>query len=239
MVPVHGSLPKSADSAQDRLDLMDVIKTHCERNFDSTMTQACSSDPNWCWDVAAGVLVANMNVFSNSLDYFTFKAINRPTIDDFQALNLDRQRVDTTLKQLDFCLHELPTAYAKVMNQLTHLRQRAIELRKGFDDALQLLIGVSSVLDADTQKRLATDSRIQARRATALTTLAAIYLPLSLATSVYGMNIQGINDHPPQWWAALVLALGLLIVSVPFMLWVFGVFGSEENTNERDGERSA
>jgi Mg2+ and Co2+ transporter CorA len=49
----------------------------------------------------------------------------------------------------------------------------------------------------------------QAQRANLLTILAAIYLPLTLVTGIFGMNILEINDHAPRFWMCLA-ALGVV-----------------------------
>jgi Mg2+ and Co2+ transporter CorA len=49
----------------------------------------------------------------------------------------------------------------------------------------------------------------QAQRATLLTILAVIYLPLTLVTAIFGMNIKEINDSGPRFWVCIV---GLLVI---------------------------
>lgn len=44
----------------------------------------------------------------------------------------------------------------------------------------------------------------QAQRATLLTILAVIYLPLTLVTGIFGMNIRQIDSDTTELWAALV-----------------------------------
>ena len=44
----------------------------------------------------------------------------------------------------------------------------------------------------------------QARRVTLLTILAVIYLPLTLVTGIFGMNIRQIDSDTTELWAALV-----------------------------------
>jgi Mg2+ and Co2+ transporter CorA len=51
--------------------------------------------------------------------------------------------------------------------------------------------------------------KTQARRATLLTILAVIYLPLTLVTGIFGMNLREINDHAPPFWVCI---LGLLVI---------------------------
>jgi Mg2+ and Co2+ transporter CorA len=49
----------------------------------------------------------------------------------------------------------------------------------------------------------------QAQRASLLTILAVIYLPLTLVTGIFGMNLEEINDGAPRFWACI---LGLVFV---------------------------
>jgi Mg2+ and Co2+ transporter CorA len=49
----------------------------------------------------------------------------------------------------------------------------------------------------------------QAQRATLLTILAVIYLPLTFVTAIFGMNIKEINDSGPRFWVCIV---GLLVI---------------------------
>ena len=59
----------------------------------------------------------------------------------------------------------------------------------------------------------------EAARATLLTALAAIYLPLSLVTGIFGMNIKEINGGTPTFRACVicVVVIGLLTAT--------GIFG--------------
>lgn len=73
------------------------------------------------------------------------------------------------------------------------------------NDEIQLFIGSVQVRDSEAMRQ-------QAERATMLTLLAAVYLPLQLVTGIFGMNIWEINAGAPKWWAclaALAVAGGL------------------------------
>ena len=50
----------------------------------------------------------------------------------------------------------------------------------------------------------------QAQRATMLTILAAIYLPLTLITGIFSMNIKKSNDGEPRFWSCI---LALLVIA--------------------------
>lgn len=94
------------------------------------------------------------------------------------------------------------------------LRNKCASIKQDINDTTTLLIGAIGILDAR-------DSRIQARRSTALTALAAVYLPLSLTTGIFGMNIWEINAGIPKWWAVVAIGIGLLVVSIPLFVWIF------------------
>ena len=94
-------------------------------------------------------------------------------------------------------------------------------LNDEINDSMTLLVGAMSIMNSEIQRELAIDHRIQTRRSTALTTLAAIYSPLSLATGVFGMNIWEINQGSPRWWVAFALGLDLLVISIPFLAGVY------------------
>jgi Mg2+ and Co2+ transporter CorA len=49
----------------------------------------------------------------------------------------------------------------------------------------------------------------QAQRATLLTVLAVIYLPLTLVTSIFGMNIKEIDRNAPSFWVSIVVLVAI------------------------------
>ncbi|KAI7247797.1 hypothetical protein KC343_g2172 [Hortaea werneckii] len=80
-------------------------------------------------------------------------------------------------------------------------------LRILIDETIQLVMGTITIKEAQT-------SRVNSERATVLTFLACIYLPLSLVTGIFGMNIKEINGGAPSWYfcliALVVIAFGTL-----------------------------
>ena len=59
----------------------------------------------------------------------------------------------------------------------------------------------------------------QARKATLLTILAVIYLPLTLVTGIFGMNIWEINKGAPKFWVCI---LGVVVVGGATAMGFFG-----------------
>lgn len=77
---------------------------------------------------------------------------------------------------------------------------------------------IEQLQDSDVMKR-------QGRRATVLTLLASIYLPLSLVTSIFGMNIQEITkdgSNPVGRQAAMVFGVvagATVLFFLLYLLW--------------------
>lgn len=46
------------------------------------------------------------------------------------------------------------------------------------------------------------------------------------------MNISEIESGQPKYWAVLALGIGLLVVTLPFLLWVF--FDKDDEDEERE-----
>jgi hypothetical protein len=76
-------------------------------------------------------------------------------------------------------------------------------LQRELNDEIHLVIGAVTVQDSDASKR-------QAERATLLTLVAAVYLPLTLVTSIFGMNIREI-DGDLLTYRACLKALGVVL----------------------------
>ncbi|KAM0706191.1 hypothetical protein Q7P35_006740 [Cladosporium inversicolor] len=76
-------------------------------------------------------------------------------------------------------------------------------LQRELNDEIHLVIGAVTVQDSDASKR-------QAERATLLTLVAAVYLPLTLVTSIFGMDIREI-DGDLLTYRACLKALGVVL----------------------------
>ena len=90
------------------------------------------------------------------------------------------------------------------------------KLDKELNDEIHLIIGAVTVQDSDANK-------VQTERATLLTLLAAVYLPLTLVTGIFGMNIKDINDGNPSWRACgevlAVVAVCTIVFVVAYRGW--------------------
>ena len=65
--------------------------------------------------------------------------------------------------------------------------------------------------------------------------LAFFFIPVSLATSIYGMNIQQINQTGHDMWVFVVTAITLLAVAL--LAWALSFLINSAWTNWRDSRR--
>jgi hypothetical protein len=106
-----------------------------------------------------------------------------------------------------------PSASSKI---LTWIAEDLKKLDNELNDEIHLIIGAVTVQDSDANKT-------QTERATLLTLLAAVYLPLTLVTGIFGMNIRDINDGNPSWRACgevlAVVAVCTVVFVVAYQSW--------------------
>lgn len=123
------------------------------------------------------------------------------------------------------------------LRNLERIIKDADVLQNFLMDTFQLLMSSISVRDSKLsieQAKISNEQVLlgaeQAQRSAWLTQLATLYLPLSVLTGIFGMNLKEINDsHVPFWWAIVVLAILFACTVVAF----FGLRSSERR-RQRD-----
>jgi hypothetical protein len=106
--------------------------------------------------------------------------------------------------------------FLRILNRLEPQAEKQLtQLRETF----QTLTTAIAIEDSEFNKK-------QAQRSTMLTLLAAIYLPLTLATGIFGMNIQEINGGAPRWWFVVVVTAILFVPSIAFTSLLFAGDGA-------------
>lgn len=182
-----------------------------------------------------------ISYLAREMEYFWEQAIERPHAEHFTRLKVSKQYAETLHQDLaawSMHMDGLLTPYQdqnvrRAMDELKDQLGQILAYKQEIGDTFQLLIGAIAIKDSEIQKEIAQESRLQARRSTALTALAAIYLPLSLTTGVFGMNVVEIEEGKPKYWAALAVAIGLLVVTLPFLVWVYL---DKDDTGQKPGE---
>lgn len=157
----------------------------------------------------------NFQCLKREIESIAFKDVRRPSILINDRLHDARQKLgglqaevrfarkylrmddlDAFFQHVQYSRPNAPRdALAQVLEESEHLYQFLM-------DTFQLLMSSITIIDSQT-------SLEEAKRSTSLTQLAAVYLPLSLATSIFGMNIKEINGSPLSVWVVFV-ALGIL-----------------------------
>ncbi|KAI5365906.1 Putative Mg2+ transporter protein, CorA-like/Zinc transport protein ZntB [Septoria linicola] len=190
-----------------------------------------------CWRLAFAAPSQTLASAALDVDRLGFDAIEKPSIGVLTSLSACRRRLKSLRAAIemrekevnrrswavalyDGCPRDLPQDGTSVVNrestteQYVQLLSETDRLVPSLNDSFQILIGAMAVLDSDANKK-------QAERATLLTLLAAIYLPLSLATGIFGMNIREINGGRPTWRFVVFAVIILLIPSVLFVIYLF------------------
>lgn len=124
------------------------------------------------------------------------------------------------------------------INNLKRIQEDAKKLQRFLIDTFQLLMSSISVRESRLSIEQAVLSAEQARRSAWLTQLASVYLPLSVVTGIFGMNLKEISDGPPRWWWAVVVLAVLVVctMGIYYSLKVVENVG-EERRQKREGSR--
>lgn len=97
--------------------------------------------------------------------------------------------------------HLKSSPLGRPIENLKRIQQDAADLQIFLNDTFQLLMSSIAVRDSKA-------SMEQAQRSQWLTQLASLYLPLSVLTGIFGMNLKEINGSSvPFWWSIVVLAI--------------------------------
>jgi hypothetical protein len=94
--------------------------------------------------------------------------------------------------------------------EVNAIDQETAALSERLNNMFQLVMGAINVNDAHI-------SRVQGERSTVLTILASIYLPLSLVASIFGMNIEEINQTGWDWRPVLATLAVIIVVTAMFL----------------------
>ncbi|MCJ1470950.1 hypothetical protein MMC07_009598 [Pseudocyphellaria aurata] len=115
-----------------------------------------------------------------------------------------------------FEVHELQEKQSEITDSMkitfSALDRRERQIAERLNNLFQVFMGTTSLNEAHESVKLA-------ERATFLGIITLIYLPLSLATGVFGMNTSEINGGHPKWWACVAMAGGLLVATVACMMY--------------------
>jgi hypothetical protein len=113
--------------------------------------------------------------------------------------------------------------------------EKAVELEKFLVETFQLLMSSISVQDAKMSVAQGQLSNQQSLRATQLTILASIYVPLSFVTGIFGMNLKELNGSSLPIW---VFFVGVVIATIVTAIIFLGLqVHSKKDENKGNGKK--
>ncbi|KAI2618415.1 hypothetical protein GGR54DRAFT_605390 [Hypoxylon sp. NC1633] len=183
--------------------------------------------------IVASTWTYNLQHLDRTIKRLAFEEIRRPSININDQLHDCRQNADTIRTEVSSARKWIPQVVIDEVENYLNYSGRSLTHcpHNAFDEVLkesetmerflmatfQLLMSTISVLDAEASMQQTQSGLQQARDAQRLTVLASIYLPLSLVTGIFGMNITEINDSKLPWWVSIVTLA--TIVACTLAIW--------------------
>jgi len=204
--------------AQDVFSLFEILKNFFSHSWQIRLLLAGETNSMMPPDAFVHLLAAsnyqgNLRWLDAEVRRLAFKDIREPNISINNRLHDRRYDLNTVQTEVQATIKWIPANvddyFEKDLSSDIVLRspRKALEevmsdseyLDKFLMDTFQLLMSSINIIDSAAGIE-------QAKRTTLLTQLAAIYLPLSLVTSIFGMNISGLKGAP-AWTCVLALVL--------------------------------
>lgn len=171
-----------------------------------------------------------MNRLETTMEQVSFKDIRRPNLRLTDYLHDIRSCLHFTRKQLSITRLYVPQEVkdffetlitrtpelSKMHSPVKHIDdniERVTQLQSLLLETFDILVSTLAVQESQTSVTQAKESLKQTEQSILLTRLAALYLPVSAATGIFGMNLKDINGSNPQFWAFLAVFFGFLILT--------------------------
>jgi hypothetical protein len=107
---------------------------------------------------------------------------------------------------------ERPTSlYGLLLGKITELQNQLDTIKEDVNEEIQVAIGAVQVQDAQFMKQQTQETVRQTRLTVVLAILAAVYLPMTLVTGIFGMNIKEISSDKTATYAWQVGVAWLVI----------------------------
>ncbi|KAK8876857.1 NAD(P)-binding protein, partial [Apiospora arundinis] len=208
-------------------------------HFD-VLTGKKASAETFMYVLVASTWLANLRATDQKLKRVAFADIRRPNIKLNDQLHDFRELLALFQTQVSSAKNWMPGSVRAELEETRH--HLHADSYVGFPDStfdsilaeteaagrflmdtFQLLMSSISVLDSETSIR-------QARSGQKLTQLASIFIPLSLVTGIFGMNIKEINDSPLSIWVVVVT----VVITVLCTIGVFRYLDQREKQSSKN-----
>ena len=234
---------------QARNSLFDSLKAFLQHGWHSALlfrAEGAIPDEPFLYLLSNSLWISNLDYLTKDIHRISFEEVRNPSLKINNALHDRRENLAFMKASLTETIKYMPTAAVEYFHKHVYFldsaairwnsatpiesHQRTLEAVVELDhflmETFQLLM--SSISLRDTQLSIE-----QSRRATRLTQLAFIYVPLSFVTGLFGMNVQQINATGLPIWVCFV-TLAVIIVLTAGILWCLHARGKKK---KEDGER--
>lgn len=163
------------------------------------------------WPLVASAWRHNIQCLSQRLNTLRYEAFSSPAMETYlplislrRTIANSRQCIAELVASSKHCLRKFEAYHSRPAQDgmrlsakaFSHLVNELNGISEELNDEIHLIMGAVNIQDSAAMKQ-------QAERATLLTLLAAVYLPLTLVTGIFGMNIKEINQGTPTFRACL------------------------------------
>lgn len=234
---------------QARNSLFDSLKAFLQHGWHFALlfrAEGAIPDEPFLYLLSNSLWISNLDYLTKDIHRISFEEVRNPSLKINNALHDRRENLAFMKASLTETIKYMPTAAVEYFHKHVYFldsaairwnsatpiesHQRTLDAVVQLDhflmETFQLLM--SSISLRDTQLSIE-----QSRRATRLTQLAFIYVPLSFVTGLFGMNVQQINATGLPIWVCFV-TLAVIIVLTAGILWCLHARGKKK---KEDGER--
>lgn len=236
---------------QDYLGANNVVKTVCPGALHSKLHTAL--DPQgFLLMLSSFVWERNLVHLEGKLDHLSFRWLrNAGTMQDMGEINDvlhdSREDLGALVSQVQHTLTHMPAYFVTYYENFPRIRHRhkathfspvehLPEILKRAGKLDKLILDDFQILMSSVSVREGHDSTKQTKLATAIAVIAFTYVPLTLVTGIFGMNIAGTEGF--AWWAPLV-ALVVVIAFTAGLLAAAYVFRAVRRQWRKEKENSS
>jgi Mg2+ and Co2+ transporter CorA len=133
-----------------------------------------------------------------------------------------------------------------LLEEIIDLQKRLDDVKEDINDEIQIAIGAVQVQDAQSMKKQTQETIRQTQLTVALAVLAAIYLPMTLVTGIFGMDIKEIGSDKTATYAWQVVVAWLVIFaftavggSVAYVWWEKRRAKKEKGNSKKESDLEA
>ena len=205
-----------------------------------------------CYLLSNSLWQSNLQYLTREIRRISFEEIRNPDLKINETMHDRREDLVAFLKaglaETTTYLPQTINEYWETLCERSNIRQdarnltpasahyatfkEAEELEKFLMETFQLLMSSINVQDAKMSVAQGELSNRQSLRATQLTILASIYVPLSFVTGVFGMNLKELNGSSLSIWTFFV---GVVIATIVTATIFLGLqVHSKKNENKED-----